>query len=388
MPHPSRPTLVFVGGGLQNALIALAALERDPAAHLVVLERGARPCGNHTWSFHATDVPGPLKPLLARVAEHRWPDYDVQFPTDRRRVALGYGSVSSEAMAAALIDAIDAAPNATLRTGAEVVAIDARGVTLADGERIEGELVVDARGPKPPRDPRCGYQIFLGLEMQLGMPHGLERPLLMDATLEQRDGFRFLYVLPLGPDRLLVEDTVFTTDGTLDPTTWRERVVDEAAERGWVPARVLREEHGVLPMPWADDGPPLQAEGPLRAGFGGGWFHPATGYSMPHAMRLATIVARHLDDAGRLFDTDDYRRFVKRERKQARFARFLNRLLFTGVSAGTRWTVFERFYRLPESVIARFYACSLTPLDRARLLVGRPPRGFSIRSALAGSAIR
>ena len=388
MTHPTTPPLVLVGGGLQNALIALAALEHDPQAALLVLEREARPCGNHTWSFHATDVPGPLAPVLARAAEHRWPDYDVQFPGGHRRVALGYGSVSSGRLASVLTDALAAAPNAALRTGVEVAALDARGVTLADGERIEGGLVIDARGPRAPLDPRCGYQVFCGLELQLGMPHGLERPLLMDATLDQLDGFRFLYVLPLGPDRLLVEDTVFTTDGALDPTRWRDRVLSEAEARGWIPARVLRAEHGVLPMPWADDGPALQTEGPLRAGFGGGWFHPATGYSMPHAMRLATIVARHVHEPARLFETDDYRRFVKRERKQARFARFLNRLLFTGVDPDTRWTVFQRFYRLPESVIARFYACSLTPLDRARLLVGRPPRGFSIRSALAGSAIR
>ena len=387
LEHPS-PSLVLVGGGLQNALIALAALEADPEARLVLLERDAQPCGNHTWSFHATDVPEPLRPVIDRVASARWDDYDVRFPGGSRRVELGYGSVASEDLAAHLLERFDAAPNAELRVNAAVEQLDADGVTLADGTRIEGDLVIDARGPQAPADPRTGYQKFVGLELQLGMPHGLERPVLMDATIEQDDGFRFLYLLPFAPDRLLVEDTVFSTNPVLPTETYRERVVAEAEARGWAAARVLREESGVLPMPWAGPGPVPQVAGPLRAGFRGGWFHPATGYSMPHAMRLATIVARHLDDAGGLFDTDDYKRFVSRERKQARFARFLNRLLFTGIAPENRWTVFERFYRLPESVIARFYACGLTPLDRARLLVGRPPRGFSVRSALAGSALR
>lgn len=388
MQDTPGPTLLLVGGGLQNALIALATLAARPAMRLVVLERDAAPCGNHTWSFHATDVPDALRPLLDGLTEHRWDDYDVRFVGGARRVDIGYRSIGSEHLAAELTRRLAEAPNAELRTGADVVAVDADGVTLADGERIAGDLVVDARGPSTEPVADCGYQKFLGVELQLGMPHGLERPLLMDATIAQVDGFRFLYVLPFGPDRLLVEDTVFSTDPTLDAPVWRERVLAEADVRGWQSARVLREERGVLPMPWSGPGPQLQTQGPLRGGFGGGWFHPATGYSMPHAMRLATIVARHADAPARMFETDDYQRLVRRERKQARFARFLNRLLFTGVAADSRWSVFQRFYRLPESVIARFYACTLTPLDRARMLVGRPPRGFSLRSALAGSAIR
>ena len=43
-----------------------------------------------------------------------------------------------------------------------------------------------------------------------------------------------------------------------------------------------------------------------------------------------------------------------------------------------------RFYRLPEAVIRRFYALELTAMDRARILVGRPPRGMSLRAALGG----
>ena len=44
----------------------------------------------------------------------------------------------------------------------------------------------------------------------------------------------------------------------------------------------------------------------------------------------------------------------------------------------------ERFYReMPEDTIRRFYALDMTVGDRARLLLGRPPRGFSLRLAWA-----
>jgi lycopene beta-cyclase len=48
--------------------------------------------------------------------------------------------------------------------------------------------------------------------------------------------------------------------------------------------------------------------------------------------------------------------------------------------------VFERFYGLPEPLIHRFYALSLSRLDRARILIGRPPRGFSLGHAMTGTA--
>jgi lycopene beta-cyclase len=56
--------------------------------------------------------------------------------------------------------------------------------------------------------------------------------------------------------------------------------------------------------------------------------------------------------------------------------------LFRWFAPEHRYHVLERFYRLPEPTIRRFYALELTALDRARILVGRPPRGLSWRAAL------
>jgi lycopene beta-cyclase len=38
-----------------------------------------------------------------------------------------------------------------------------------------------------------------------------------------------------------------------------------------------------------------------------------------------------------------------------------------------RYRVFERFYRLPQGLVERFYAARSTPLDKARVLIGKPP---------------
>ena len=51
------------------------------------------------------------------------------------------------------------------------------------------------------------------------------------------------------------------------------------------------------------------------------------------------------------------------------------------------WGVLSRFYGLPEPLIERFYAQSSSLTDRARILLGRPPRGFSLRRALSARAL-
>ena len=145
-------------------------------------------------------------------------------------------------------------------------------------------------------------------------------------------------------------------------------------------ARIVREESGVLPMPWAGTLAGVPERSPLVAGYRGGWFHPATGYSFPPAVRLACCVAAR--PAAQAFD-GRLAALWRAHRTQVRFAQRLNRLLFRCFDPEDAWNVFARFYTLPDAVIRRFYALATTGFDRARLVVGRPPRGFSFAKALA-----
>jgi hypothetical protein len=67
---------------------------------------------------------------------------------------------------------------------------------------------------------------------------------------------------------------------------------------------------------------------------------------------------------------------------QIRFFTRLNRLLFEACSPAERWKILERFYRLPAETIVRFYAMRTTRMDRARILLGRPPGRLAWRKAL------
>ena len=52
----------------------------------------------------------------------------------------------------------------------------------------------------------------------------------MDATVPQVDGYRFFYVLPLAPDRLLVEDTYFSDSTHLDVAQLRTEMLFDHLE--------------------------------------------------------------------------------------------------------------------------------------------------------------
>jgi lycopene beta-cyclase len=371
---------VLVGGGLQSALIALALRARQPAATLAIVERASALGGNHTWSFHHGDVSAAALRWLEPLVAHRWPAHDVAFPSFRRTIATAYAAIPSARVDPVVRAALASSAGSAIFTASDVTSVAPRSVTLADGRALGARLVVDARGPQAAGyEGGAGYQKFLGLELALGAPIALDRPCLMDATVEQIDGFRFVYALPLAADRVLVEDTYFSNEPHLDEETLRTRLMDYARARGFRDPRVAREESGVLPLPWG--GPlPRPKEPPLLAGYGGGWFHPVTGYSLPVAVRLAEHVAEREPEAVFGRDLD---RLAGAHRRQARFAHLLNRLMFGAYPPGERWHVLERFYRLPESTIARFYALRLRTTDLGRILGGRPPSGLSLRFAWA-----
>lgn len=380
--------LVLVGGGLQNALIALAVLERRPHTAVALIERGMTLGGNHTWSFHAADVPAGLEAVFEPLVAARWPAYHVRFPGLQRRIARPYATMTSERVHAAVTERFARAPNARLflGPGAEAVSLKEDGVTLADGTRLTAPLVVDARGPGR-MEGEVGFQKFLGLELELAepLPSAGREPVMMDATVEQLDGYRFVYTLPLSATRVLVEDTYYSDDARLDLPVLRARVHEYAGRAGLRVSHVVREETGVLPLPlrWRERA--LPAHGPLVGGYAGGWFHPTTGYSVPCAARFARVIARAFDDLGARSISEVPRQVSQlraEHERQARFFTRLNAMLFRAFPLDQRWRPLERFHRMPEATVERFYALQTTAADRARILFGRPPRGVQLGRAL------
>lgn len=368
---------VMVGGGLQGGLLVLSILESQPDARLVLVEREPYLGGNHTWCFHHDDVPGPAWAWLDPLVVKTWSAHDVLFPRHQRRMNTPYSAITSKRLHAVVQRRIDAAPNARVEFQA-ALHVEAHGVVLANGTELRGKLVVDARGPEQHRAQARHFQKFVGLELLVEPSTAPDVPVLMDATVQQTDGFRFIYVLPFSGDRVLVEDTYYSDSPTLDVERLSQGVLDHARSRGMKVLGVIRKERGVLPLPLSPAAEQRHGS-PMRAGYAGGFFHPTTGYSFPVALRLARHIASRPADA--VFD-QAYEQLLSEHQRQFRYCCWLNRLLFGAFAEDQRYNVLERFYRLPASTIGRFYSLQLNNLDRLRIVCGRPPRGFSIQRLL------
>lgn len=363
--------VVLAGGGLANCLIAWRLAALRPDLDLRVVEAGPALGGNHTWSFHGSDLTPEQRVWIAPLVEYSWPAHEVAFPQRHRRLAGSYHSLGSGHLDRVVSERLG--PRVIRNARVADLAPDC--VRLADGTEYPASLVIDGRGAAGLGTMQLAWQKFLGQIVELEAPHGLSVPLLMDATVPQHDGYRFVYLLPFGARRLLVEDTYYSDGPELSPATLRARIGDYLAGRGWAVARIEREETGVLPIVldgdidefWAQAGDAVP-----RAGMRAGLFHGTTGYSLPQAVALADLVAGlpRLDSAS---VAQVIRAHSRRHWRSQGFFRLLNRLLFRAAPPGERWRVLQHFYRLPEPLIDRFYAGRLRATDPLRILSGRPP---------------
>lgn len=362
--------VVLAGGGLACCLVALRLAEQGKRA--VIVEGGPEICGNHTWSFHQTDLSSADLDRLTPVIAHRWSGQKVIFPRFERTLTTGYASITSDT----LRQAIYQSDTITTRENCRIETLAADHILLESGQRINANCVIDGRGFAPAASLKQGFQKFVGLELELDRPHGEEVPTIMDASVSQQDGYRFIYVLPLSPTRLLIEDTRYSDRGALDFEALHSDVLAYAANRAWVVRKSIRSEKGVLPVTlahdaerfWQDIAPDTAPIG-LRAGL----CHPTTGYSLPMAVEVANLIAAlegPLTTIGVRAAVQAYA--IKRNRDHG-FFRLLNRMLFGAAEPDKRYLVLQRFYGLRQPLIERFYAGRVHLADKMRILAGKPP---------------
>lgn len=363
--------LAIAGGGLAGSLIALALAARRPDLSVLLVESGETIGGNHIWPFLESDVPPEHRWLIEPLIGHSWPGYFVLFPKLRRRVRTPCHALLSERLGEAVRAAL---PPERILTGRRALSVGRMGLTLEDGTRIEAKAVIDARGPATLSLLDLGWRKSLAQVVRTDAPHGLDRPVLVDATVRQHDGYRFVNVLPLGTDRLRIEDVYYSDGAALERGLLARRVEDYAAARGWAIAAVESEEAGALLVVqggqferyWQSGG-----NGVAKAGVRAGLVHPLTGDALPDAVRLAVLVAELDAPAAYALHKTLYDWTAAAWRGRG-FYRHVSRLLFRAGPARQRYRVMQRLHGLETPVVERFHAARSTRADRLHMLAGRP----------------
>lgn len=368
-----QPDLIIVGAGLSGLLTAWRCLDINPELSVTIIDAADKIAGNHTWSFNLSDVPDYLRDWIEPFIAYQWPQYEVRFPKRNRVLNIPYCTGNSESLRACVQPHIESGRLETLLS-TPVKGVNEDTVVLATGDVLKASCVLDARGFASNDDVFIGYQKFVGRTIKTKKPHGLKMPIIMDATVEQLGGYRFVYCLPFSEDEVLVEDTYYTDGAELSENEVTSRIENYIAKQGWKVGHIVREEKGVLPITLAVEG----VFPPMSIGIRGGFYHAVTGYSFPAALNMAYWVAWDI----KTFSGEDYTPvhagnwigFNQAQHYQdERFFRLLNRMLFRAAKPEERYKVLQRFYGLSEGLIRRFYAGTLTRRDKIRILIGKPP---------------
>jgi len=383
--HPAATSdlscdLAIVGGGLAGGLLALALARAHPTLDVRIVEASGRIGGNHVWSFFTSDIAPADRWIVDPLICHQWDSYDVAFPAYRRTLAAGYHSIESERLHQLVCATL---PAHAMMLGRKVIGASPSAVVFDNGDRLVAKAVVDARGTGDLSLLDLGWQKFVGRDYELAEPHDVAHPVVMDATVDQIDGYRFIYCLPFSPTRLFVEDTYYSDTPDLhrpppggtnrDPIG--ERLEAHVAANGWQVARTIREEQGALPVALGGDFDGYWRSGGnkvAKAGMRAGLFHPTTGYSLPDAVRTAALIARASDLSGAALHDLTYG-FARAAWRRRGFYRMLDKMLYRASEPAERYRILERFYRLNPALIGRFYAGQTTMFDQVRILTGKPP---------------
>jgi lycopene beta-cyclase len=362
--------IAIVGGGLAGGLVAYALSVKRPDLSVRLVDPAATFGGNHVWSFFTSDIAPDDWWIVEPFIDHRWDRYETRFPVHTRRFESPFNSIRSQHYDRHLRAII---PDDVPVQG-EAVELSQTSVYLSDQRSIAAGGVFDGRGVADLDHLDFGWQKFVGQEFRTAVPHGLTHPIVMDATVDQIDGYRFVYALPFAEDRIFIEDTYYSDGPEIDREAMAARIKDYAAAQGWALAELIHQEMGALPVTMGGDFDAYWLSGGEAAKIGvrAALFHGTTGFSLPDAVRTASMIAK-LDDLSGAAIADAMHRFAKQRWDQGGFYRLLDRMLFRAATPGTRYQVLQRFYGLRPSLIQRFYAGNTTLLDKARILSGKPP---------------
>lgn len=298
---PEEVDLAIVGGGCAGLSLASRLAQGGGAApRTLVLDARTRYGEDRTWCFWRVEETGFDACIAAAWETARVAAAGREALLDCRRYP--YVMIPASRFYAQALAKIDASPRVARRTGIRVGAV----VREADGRlRVEtsagpvrARRVVDTRPPPIAEGGALLWQSFLGREVETETdafdPSRVE---LMAFDPPSRARIGFTYVLPLGPRRALIEYTVLARA----PLAPAELAADLArVEAAWIGARasrVIRTEHGRLPMGLLAR-PERLAPGHVRAGLAGGAARPSSGYAFLRIQRWARECAARLLAAG------------------------------------------------------------------------------------------
>lgn len=362
---------VILGAGLSGSLMALKLIENNIHDFIVIEKDNTLNLNNHTWSFFKNDVSSNQFEFLKKIGIISWPKYSLYFSNNQQIYNQTYCTLIGSNLEKYFLNQVS---ELQILFNTQPLVDSSQNALVLDGKtKIIYTYLIDARGENTNKEEQknLGYQKFLGLELSFAEPHKLENPILIDARINQTDGFRFFYILPLNENTLLVEDTRYNDNSNLNLPEIENEIIQYANINFNNQYSIKRKEKGVLSLP-CEAKNILENTSTFTIGARAGFIHPVTGYSLFLAIQTVEFLAKALIDNSRI-SSEKYKQFKKNTQKRLWLFYKLNFVLFKVASAEERLKLFQYCYSRPNWIIKKFYAARFNYFDTIIFFLGLPP---------------
>lgn len=361
-----------IGSG--PAALMLAAEASLLGARVTVLAPGP----TSPWKPNYCVWSDELSPSTEAFVEHRWSEVAVATTLGERRLQRPYVKLDGLQLQRSLL--------ATLGERSARI-VDKRAVQLewlgketrihtSGGGTLRARAVVDASGANSRfvdrvHQKKPAYQMAYGLFLD-APEHGFDPrcATLMDFRPAVRDAVEppsFLYLLPLSERRIFVEETSLAHRPAVSIDLLRARLHARLPALGLAGATRTGEEHCMIPMGL---GLPTRGQSVVPFGAAAAMVHPASGYSIAHAVRKSKPVAKALVEG---LGSDDPALAVAAANAALwpRAQRTLWELYALGLETLVRMSFeetsrfFDAFFRLPVESWSGYLSGTLTPSELA-----------------------
>lgn len=360
MARGRRAGVLIAGGGVAGSLAALALARFRPEVPVLIVEEKECFGGLGFQCWFDAELEGAER-LILPLASARWPGFYVAFDDFSRKLKEPCGGVEGAALHRAVVETL--APD-QYRLGVKVVAVKEDALVLDGGEEIKAEGAIDARGATNLSMLELGYEARLERIYRFAAPHGVDRPVLIDATASGGGGGLF-QVAPLDEARLVVAD-VALSERSLPGEQAAARIDHYVALRGWRAGAIEHEAVVTRPLPRDGDFAAFWRIGGARVaklGLRGGFFHPVTGRSIGDSARAAMLLTRQQDFSGAALH-DAFEEEARRLWRGREPLRAINRAL---CAADDRIERLAALFRLDPGLIGRFHADRMGMIERRRV---------------------
>jgi len=302
--HPTKVDYLFAGAGASATLLLMCmenqGLLKDKK--ILILDPDTKQNNDKTYCFWS-DQNEQLTLQCQHLISHQWDEVCVNRNEQESLLPKKYFHISGIDVYKELRRIIDQHHLQRIQSSViELTPIENGVKVITDTEVWESSLVFDSRPPKYlplKKDDAHLLQSFIGYVIATDEPNSnINCVDLMDFNVDQLGATQFMYVLPLGEGKTLVELTRFG----LEPITQNEAkpILDVYINHRFGKYQILHTETGCIPMSTAAIS--VQSlPGVIPIGGRAGAVKPSTGYAFKnmfrHAERLANSLKRNIRPA-------------------------------------------------------------------------------------------